>query len=132
MTIRSTRQTLLRSAVAAAALAAAGSAAAVQSRYNLAPPVTRIAEEIHGLHWMMMAICGVIFVAVFGVMFYSIYAHRRSKGAVPANFHESTKVEIIWSAIPLVVLIGLFFVGLAPYVNAKCPASIVKSTGRVR
>jgi cytochrome c oxidase subunit 2 len=64
MNVRSMRQTLLRTTVAAAALAAAGSAAAIQSRYNLAPPVTRIAEEIHGLHWMMMAICGLIFVVV--------------------------------------------------------------------
>ena len=107
MMIRSIRQTLLRSAVAAAALAAAGSAAAIQSRYNLAPPVTRIAEEIHGLHWMMMAICGVIFVVVFGVMFYSIYAHRKSKGAVAANFHESTKVEVIWTVIPFLIVIGM-------------------------
>jgi len=107
MNVRSMRQTLLRSTVAAAALAAAGSAAAIQSRYNLAPPVTRIAEEIHGLHWMMMAICGLIFVVVFGVMFYSIYAHRKSKGAVAANFHESTKVEVIWTVIPFLIVIGM-------------------------
>ena len=107
MIIRPMRQTFLSSAVAAAALAATGSAAAIQSRYNLAPPVTRIAEEIHGLHWMMMAICGVIFVIVFGVMFYSIYAHRKSKGAVPANFHESTKVEIVWTVIPFLIVIGM-------------------------
>ena len=107
MSIRSMGQTLLKSVAAAAALAAAGSAAAIQSRYNLAPPVTRIAEEIHGLHWMMMAICGVIFVVVFGVMFYSIYAHRKSKGAVAANFHESTKVEIVWTVIPFLIVIGM-------------------------
>jgi cytochrome c oxidase subunit 2 len=100
-------QALLKSVAAGAALAAAGSAAAIQSRYNLAPPVTRIAEEIHGLHWMMMAICGVIFVVVFGVMFYSIYAHRKSKGAVAANFHESTKVEIVWTVIPFLIVIGM-------------------------
>jgi cytochrome c oxidase subunit 2 len=100
-------QTVLKTAAAAAALAAAGSAAAIQSRYNLAPPVTRIAEEIHGLHWMMMAICGVIFVVVFGVMFYSIWAHRKSKGAVAANFHESTKVEIVWTVIPFLIVIGM-------------------------
>jgi cytochrome c oxidase subunit 2 len=107
MSIRSKGQALLKSVAAAAALAAAGSAAAIQSRYNLAPPVTRIAEEIHGLHWMMMAICGVIFVVVFGVMFYSIYAHRKSKGAVAANFHESTKVEIVWTVIPFLIVIGM-------------------------
>ena len=107
MRVRSMGQTVLKTAAAAAALAAAGSAAAIQSRYNLAPPVTRIAEEIHGLHWMMMAICGVIFVVVFGVMFYSIWAHRKSKGAVAANFHESTKVEIVWTVIPFLIVIGM-------------------------
>jgi len=105
MSIRSIGEALLKVAVAIAALAAAGGAAAVQSRYNLAPPVTRIAEEIHGLHWMMMIICGVIFVAVFGVMFYSTWAHRKSKGAVAANFHESTKVEIVWTVIPFLIVI---------------------------
>ncbi len=107
MIIRSTMQKLLKLVAAAAALAAAGGAAAIQSRYNLAPPVTRIAEEIHSLHWMMLVICGVIFVVVFGVMFYSIYAHRRSKGAVSANFHESTKVEIVWTVIPFLIVIGM-------------------------
>jgi cytochrome c oxidase subunit 2 len=66
---RSMKQTLVKAVVATAALAAAGGAAAIQSRYNLAPPATRIAEEIHGLHWMMLIICGVIFIGVFGVMF---------------------------------------------------------------
>ncbi len=107
MIIRSMKQTLMKLVVAAVALAAAGSAAAIQSRYNLPPPVTRIAEEIHGLHWMMLLICGVIFIGVFGVMFYSIYAHRKSKGAVPANFHESTNVEIIWTVIPFLIVIGM-------------------------
>jgi len=107
MSVRSMMHYLLKAALAVAALAAAGAAAAIQSRYNLAPPVTRIAEEIHSLHWMMMIICGVIFVVVFGVMFYSIYAHRKSRGAVPANFHESTKVEIIWTVIPFLIVIGM-------------------------
>ncbi len=99
--------TTLRAAVAAIALAAAGSAGAIQSKYNLAPPVTQIARDIHWLHWMMLAICGVIFVAVFGVMFYSIWAHRKSRGAQPADFHESTKVEIVWTVIPFLIVIGM-------------------------
>ena len=86
-------------------LAAAGTASAVQSRYTLAPPVTQIAREIDGLHTMMLVICGLIFVAVFGVMFYSIWKHRKSKGAVPADFHESTKVEIIWTVVPFIIVI---------------------------
>ncbi|HUN91506.1 MAG TPA: cytochrome c oxidase subunit II [Burkholderiaceae bacterium] len=92
---------------AATAVALAAPAAAIQSRYNLAPPVTEIARQINWLHWMMLGICTVIFVAVFGVMFYSIYAHRKSKGHVPANFHESTAVEIAWTAVPLVIVIGM-------------------------
>jgi cytochrome c oxidase subunit 2 len=101
------RLTTLRAAFAAIALAAAGSAGAIQSRYNLAPPVTQIARDIHWLHWMMLIICGVIFVAVFGVMFYSIWAHRKSKGAQPADFHESTKVEVVWTVIPFLIVIGM-------------------------
>jgi cytochrome c oxidase subunit 2 len=55
----------------------------------------------------MLIICLVIFVAVFGVMFYSIYAHRKSKGAKAADFHESTTVEIVWTIIPFLIVIGM-------------------------
>ena len=64
-------------------------------------------EEIHWLHWFMMIICLLIFIGVFSVMFYSIYKHRKSKGAQPASFHESTSVEIIWTVIPLLIVIGM-------------------------
>lgn len=74
---------------------------------NLAPPVTRIAEEQHFLHWMMLVICVVIFVAVFSVMFYSIWKHRKSVGYKPATFHESTTVEIIWTIVPFLIVIGM-------------------------
>ena len=100
------RRLSLVQALAGISLAlAAGSAAAIQSRYNLAPPVTQIASEIYSLHTMMLVICGLIFVAVFGVMFYSIWKHRKSKGAVPADFHESTKVEIVWTVVPFIIVI---------------------------
>ncbi|MCS7101217.1 MAG: cytochrome c oxidase subunit II [Burkholderiaceae bacterium] len=97
----------MRSAAALAAWGAAGAAHAIQSKYNLAPPATQIARDIHWLHWFMLAICGVIFVVVFGVMFYSIWAHRKSRGAVPAEFHESTKLEVIWTVIPFIIVIGM-------------------------
>jgi len=71
------------------------------NQLNFTAPATKIMEEIHWLHWFMMIICVVIFVGVFGVMFYSIFKHRKSKGAQPASFHESTSVEIIWTVIPL-------------------------------
>ncbi|HEY0847938.1 MAG TPA: cytochrome c oxidase subunit II [Noviherbaspirillum sp.] len=70
-------------------------------------PVTKIAEEIYSLHNLMLIICLVIFVAVFGVMFYSIWKHRRSVGHRPATFHESTAVEIAWTVVPFLIVIGM-------------------------
>ena len=74
---------------------------------NLQPAATKVAEEVATLHWMMLIICTVIFIAVFGVMFYSIYKHRKSLGHQAASFHESTTVEIIWTVIPLLIVIGM-------------------------
>ena len=74
---------------------------------NFAKPVTKIMEEIHWLHWFMMIICTVIFIVVFGAMFYSILKHRKSLGHKSASFHESTTVEIIWTIIPLIIVIGM-------------------------
>ncbi|SIT39780.1 Cytochrome c oxidase subunit 2 [Paraburkholderia piptadeniae] len=72
---------------------------------NLQPPVTRIAEELYSLHTLMLILCTIIFVGVFGVMFYSIFAHRKSKGHKAANFHESTTVEIIWTIVPFIIVV---------------------------
>jgi cytochrome c oxidase subunit II len=72
---------------------------------NLQPPVTKIAEELYNLHMLMLLLCTVIFVGVFGVMFYSIYAHRKSKGHEAAHFHESTTVEIIWTIVPFIIVV---------------------------
>jgi len=77
------------------------------NQLNLHPPVTRIAEEQHFLHWMMLIICLVIFVGVFAVMFYSILKHRKSLGAKSASFHESTTVEIVWTIVPFLIVIGM-------------------------
>lgn len=74
---------------------------------NFATPVTKIAEDIHWLHWMMLIICLVIFIGVFGIMFYSIIKHRKSRGHQAANFHESTTIEIIWTVIPFLIVIGM-------------------------
>lgn len=74
---------------------------------NMHPAVTKIAEEQHWLHWFMMIICVVIFVAVFGVMFYSIWKHRKSVGHKAANFHESAAVEIAWTIVPFLIVIGM-------------------------
>jgi cytochrome c oxidase subunit 2 len=75
------------------------------NQIDLHPAVTRIAAEQQWLHNFMLILCTVIFIAVFGVMFYSIVKHRKSKGAKPANFHESTTVEIAWTIVPFVIVI---------------------------
>ena len=72
---------------------------------NLPPAVTAIAREQQWLHWFMLILCSVIFVAVFAVMFYSIWKHRKSLGHKPAAFHESVTVEIIWTVIPFIIVI---------------------------
>src|SRR3978361_252319 len=74
---------------------------------NFQPPVTQIAEQIYSLHTLMLIICLVIFIAVFGVMFYSILKHRKSLGHKAANFHESTTVEIAWTIVPFLIVIGM-------------------------
>jgi cytochrome c oxidase subunit 2 len=74
---------------------------------NLHAAATRIAEEQAWLHWFMLITCTVIFVAVFGVMFYSIWKHRKSKGHKAANFHESVTVEVAWTVIPFLIVIGM-------------------------
>ncbi len=72
---------------------------------NLQQPVTQIAADIYQLHNWMLGICLAIFIAVFGVMFYSILKHRKSLGHKAASFHESTAVEIGWTVVPFVIII---------------------------
>jgi len=77
------------------------------NQINLHPPVTKIAADQMWLHNFMLWICTAIFVAVFGVMFYSIFKHRKSRGAKPANFHESVAVEIAWTIVPFIIVIAM-------------------------
>jgi cytochrome c oxidase subunit 2 len=82
---------------------------AVQAAYqlNMTEGVTPISKELYSLHMIVFWICVVIGALVFGAMAWSIIHHRKSKGAVAAHFHESTKVEIIWTVVPLLILIGI-------------------------
>jgi cytochrome c oxidase subunit 2 len=77
------------------------------NQIDLHPPVTAIAANIQSLHYIMLAICLAIFIAVFGVMFYSILKHRKSLGAKPANFHESVAVEIAWTLVPFLIVVAM-------------------------
>ena len=77
------------------------------AQINMPVGVTPISKEVYGLHMMIFWVCCVIGAAVFAVMFYSMWAHRKSKGAKAADFHESTTVEIIWTTVPLLILIAM-------------------------
>ena len=99
---------------------------------NLPPAVTKIAEEQHALHWMMMFICLAIFVAVFGVMFYSIFKHRKSLGHQPATFHESIKVELAWTIVPFIIVIAMAIPATRTVVAQKDTSNAdltIKATG---
>lgn len=74
---------------------------------NLMKGVTKQSNEIYDLHMLILWICVFVGIAVFGTMFYSIYHHRKSRGHEAAQFHESTKVEIIWTVIPTLILVGM-------------------------
>ena len=74
-------------------------------KLNMTEGVTPISHEVYNLHMLVMILVTVVGVAVFAVIIYSLIKHRKSKGAVAAQFHESTTVEVIWTVIPLVVLV---------------------------
>jgi len=72
---------------------------------NFQRPVTETARDIYWLHMVIFVICVVIFVAVFSVMFYSIFTHRKSKNFTPSTFSHSTSVEIVWTVVPFLILV---------------------------
>ena len=74
---------------------------------NFQKPVTSIGHKLLELHNLILIICVVIFVIVFGFMFYSIFAHRKSRGHKAAQFHENAKLEVVWTVIPFVILVGM-------------------------
>ena len=102
------------------------------ARYNLQQPVTGIAEQINDMHTLMLLICLIIFVGVFGVMFWAVFNHRKSKGAVAAHFHENTAVEIAWTIIPVLILLGMAWPATKTVIAMKDtsnPDLTVKATG---
>jgi len=114
-----------------AALAAPGAALAVPN-WNLQTPVTPIAAQIVSLHAFIFWICVLIFVAVFGVMFYSIFRHRKSVGHQAAQFHENTTVEVIWTVIPFLILLFMAFPATKTILamrDTSSPDMTVKVTG---
>jgi cytochrome c oxidase subunit 2 len=102
------------------------------NQLNLAEPANAIARGQIWLHELLLWVCLVIFVAVFAVMFYSMWAHRKSRGAKPADFHESTSVEIAWTVVPFLIVIGLGIAATGEVIAQKDtsnPDLTVKVTG---
>ena len=102
------------------------------NQWTLTEPATRIAADQIWIHGFLMWICAAIFVAVFGVMFYSIWKHRKSKGHKPADFHESTAVEIAWTVVPFIIVIAMALPATRMVVAQKDPSHAditVKATG---
>lgn len=85
----------------------AGPAMADLSLINMTQGVTEMSHQVFNLHMTIFWITVAIGVVVFGAMFYSIFRHRKSRGVKPAKFHHSTAVEIVWTIIPLFILVGM-------------------------
>ncbi|MFO1219021.1 MAG: cytochrome c oxidase subunit II [Burkholderiaceae bacterium] len=102
------------------------------NQIDLPAPATKIAADVIGLHNGLMLVCLGIFVAVFGVMFYSIWAHRKSRGHQAADFHESVGVEIAWTVVPFVIVIGMGLAATKTVVAQKDTSNAdltIKATG---
>jgi cytochrome c oxidase subunit 2 len=111
-------------------VAAFGARAAYE--LNLQAPETPIASQIYHLHSLIMYVVLAIFVVVFSVMFYSIFAHRKSKGHAAAHFHENTTIEVIWTIIPFFILMGMAYPATKTVLQMKDtsnPDMTVKVTG---
>lgn len=110
----------------------AGAVLAAESKFNLQPPKSVIAQEIYSLHTIIMLICAVIFVGVFSVMFYSVFKHRKSLGYKAAHFHENTVVEVVWTIIPFLILMGMAYPATKTVIAMKDtsnPDLTIKATG---
>ena len=107
-------------------------AVAAADEYNLQTPQTIFAHEVYDLHTLIFVICCVIFVVVFGAMFYSIFKHRKSPGHKPVNFHESIAVELAWAIVPFVIVILLVLPAVWAVVAMKDTSNAditIKATG---
>ncbi len=99
---------------------------------NLQDPVTSLARDQHWIHWFVMWVCVAIFIVVFGVMLWSIVYHRKSKGHRAAEFHESTAIEVAWTIVPFLIIVGLAVPATRMVIEQKDTGSAdvtVKATG---
>lgn len=115
-----------------ASLGAVSQNAFAEYGLNMPQGVTELSHEVYDLHMMVFYICCIIGLVVFGAMIYSIFAHRKSKGAKAANFHHSTAVEIVWTIVPFVILIVMALpaaVTLVKMENTRGAEMSIKITG---
>jgi len=120
------------SLIAGMALFLFSTLAAAEYGLNFQKPVTEIAREVYDLHMLIMFICVGIGVVVFGAMFWSIVMHRKSRGHKAAKFHESTTIEIIWTAVPFLILVGMAIPATATLIkmeDTKNADLVIKVTG---
>lgn len=102
------------------------------TKYNLRTPASGMAESLYTLHNFLLIVCLLIFIGVFGVMFYSMYAHRKSKGHKPADFSDSHALEVAWTVVPflIVVVIGVYATPIVMAQKDTTNADItIKATG---
>lgn len=100
--------------------------------YNLQIPASQVAQDVFELHNLIMLVCLGIFIVVFGAMFYSLLKHRKSVGHKAAHFHENTTVEVIWTVIPFVILMGMAYPAAKVVIDMKDttnPDMTIKITG---
>ncbi|MDE3010402.1 MAG: cytochrome c oxidase subunit II [Pseudomonadota bacterium] len=90
---------------------------------NIPAPKSTISFQIFDLHMEILYVCLAIFVVVFGVMFYSLFAHRKSKGAVAAHFHENTTVEVVWTIVPFLILAAMAMPATRTVLAMKDPSN---------
>jgi cytochrome c oxidase subunit 2 len=121
----------LRAGMMGAALATSQTVLA-EYAYNLPEPASQVAQDVFDLHNLILLVCLGIFIVVFGAMFYSLVKHRKSVGHQAAHFHENTTVEIIWTVIPFVILVGMAYPAAKVVIDMKDtsnPDLTIKVTG---
>ena len=114
------------------AMLAVGQSALAGYGYNLQAPASQVAHDVFQLHNFIMLVCLGIFVVVFGAMFYSLLKHRKSVGHKAAHFHENTTVEVVWTVIPFVILMGMAYPAAKVVIDMKDtsnPDLTIKITG---
>ena len=99
----------LRALVAFTATLLVSTAIRADYHVDILPPVTPVSRDIYALHFGILWVCVAIFIIVFGAMFWSVFKHRRSQGAKAAQFHENTTIEVIWTIVPFIILIGMAY-----------------------